>query len=60
MVNLQLHTPSILFMREVASISRLTSPNVRGMHAKLSVPPSLKVEELILTLGTNRFLLVWP
>ena len=30
------------------------------MYTKLLVPHSLKVEELILTLGTNRFLLVSP
>ena len=33
---------------------------MRSMHANLPVPSSLKIEELILTLGTNKLLSVGP
>jgi len=33
---------------------------MRGVHTNLAVPPPLQVEELILTLGTNRLFLVLP
>ena len=59
-VNLQLHTSSILFMEEVTPTSRITSTSMHGMHANLLVPSSLKIEELVLALGTNRLLPVWP
>ena len=59
-VNFQLHGSSILFMREVTSTSRLAPTSMRSMHTNLPVPPSLKVEELILTLGTNKLLPVLP
>ena len=31
-----------------------------GVNTNLTVPPLLKVEELILTFGTNRLLLILP
>jgi len=47
-------------MRDVTPTSRLALTNMRGVHTNLAVPPSLKVEELILTLGTNRLLPILP
>ena len=57
-VNLQLHASSILFVREVTPTSRLTPTSMHGMHTNLPIPFSLKIEELILTLGTNRLLTI--
>ena len=43
-------------MRDVTSALRLASASMHGVHTNLAVPPSLKVEELILALGTNKLL----
>ena len=45
MINLQLHGFSILLIRDVAPAS------IGGMHTNFSVPSSLKIEKMILTLG---------
>ena len=59
-VNLQLHASGVLLMRDVTPASRLDPASMCGVHTNVAVPLSLKVEELILTLGTNRLLLVLP
>ena len=59
-VNLQLHASSIFLTGDVIPASRLASTSMRGVHTNLAVPPSLKVEELVLALGTNRLLPVFP
>ena len=59
-VNLQLHAFCILLMRDVTFASRLAHASMRTVHTNLEVPPLLKVEELILALGTNRLLPVLP
>ena len=60
MVNLQLQAPSVFIVGNVTPSLRLESASMRGVHTNLTVPHLLKVEELILTLGTNRLLLVLP
>ena len=57
-VNLQLQAPNILHVGDVTLPLRPIPASMCGVHTNLTVPPSLKVEELILTLGTNRVLLV--
>jgi len=47
-------------MREVTFTSRLTLTSMRSMHINLPVLPLLKVEELMLSLGTNKLLSVLP
>ena len=59
MINLQLHGFSILLMRKVAPALRLTPASIGGMHTNLSVPFSLKINKMILTLGLHRFLSIW-
>ena len=59
-VNLQLHAFGILVMIDVTPALRLAPASMRGVYTNLAVLPSLKDEELILTLGTNRLLLVLP
>ena len=59
MINLQLQSSSILFMRKVAPISGLAPASMGGMHTNLPVPSSLKVDKLVFTLGSHRFCLVW-
>ena len=60
MVNLQLQAPGVLLMGDVTPSSRLALASMRGVLTNLTVPYLLKVEELILMLGTNRLLLVLP
>ena len=60
MANFQLHAFGILLMRDITLASRLTPASMCNVHTNHTVPPSLKVEELVLTLGTNRLLLVLP
>ena len=60
MVNLQLQAPGVLLVGDVTPSSRLAPASMHGVHTNFTVPPSLKVEELILTLGTDRLLLVLP
>ena len=57
-VNLQMHAPSVLFMRDVTPTSRL-APTMHNMHINLSVLSPLKVEKLVLMLGTNRLPSIW-
>ena len=59
-VNLQLQVLGVLVVGDVTPSSRLASTSMHGVHTNPTVPPPLKVEELILTLGTNRLLLVLP
>ena len=59
-VNLQLYASGILLMRDVTPASRLAPASMRGVQTNIMVPSSLKVEELILTLGTNKLILVLP
>ena len=56
MINLQLHGPSILLMRKVASASKLAFASMGGMYTNLPVPSSLKINKMFLTLGPHRFL----
>ena len=55
-VNLQLQASGILLVRDVTPASRLAPTSMRGVHTNFAIPPSLKVEELVLTLGTNGLL----
>ena len=59
-VNLQLHAFGIFLMKDVTFASRLAHASMRSVHTNLAVPPLLKVEELILALGTNGLLPVLP
>ena len=59
-VNFQLHAFSILLMRDVTLTLRLAFASMCGMHTNLPVHSLFKVEEVVLTLRTNRLLLVWP
>ena len=59
-VNLQLQASGILLVRDVAPASRLALASMRGVHTNLTVPPSFKVEELVLVLGSDRFLSFLP
>ena len=56
MINLQLHGSGILLKRDVAPTSRLALATIGCMHTNLLIPSSLKIEEMILTLGPHRFL----
>ena len=47
-------------MGDVTPSLRLASTSMCGVHTNLTVLPLLKVEELILALGTNRLLMVLP
>ena len=60
MINLQLQAPGVLLVGDMTPSSRLALASMRGVHTNRTVPPPLKVEELILTLGTNRLLPVLP
>ena len=60
MVNLQLQAPGVLLMEDVTPSLKLAPASMCGMHTNLTVPSPLKVEERILTLGTDRLLLVLP
>ena len=53
---LQLHGYGVLHMRKVALALRLVPASIGGMHTKLPVPSSLKINKMILTLGPYRFL----
>ena len=56
MINLQLHGSGILLKRDVAPTLRLALATIGCMHINLLIPSSLKIEEVILTLGPHRFL----
>ena len=56
MINLQLHGFGILLVRRVALASRLALANMAGMHTNLPVPSTLKINKMILTLGSHRLL----
>ena len=60
MINLQLHGSGILLMRDVAPTLRLALATIGCMHINLLIPSSLKIEEVILTLGPHRFLPIRP
>ena len=55
-INLQLNGFGIFLMREVTLASRLASTSMGSMHTNLLVPFAFKINEMILTLGPNRFL----
>ena len=55
-INLQLHGFGILLMRKVAPALRLAPTSMGGMHTKLSVLSTLKINKMILTLGPYRVL----
>ena len=57
-VNLQLQAFGILVVGDVTPLSRLAFASMHGVHTNLTVSPLLKFEELILTLGTNKLLLI--
>ena len=59
-VNLQLQASGILLVRDVAPALRLALASMRGVHTNLTVPPPFKVEELVLVLGSDRFLSFLP
>ena len=44
-------------MGHMTPTSRLTPT---GVSANFIVPPSFKIEKLMLTLGSHRFFTVWP
>ena len=60
MVYLQLHASGIFLIGGVTLALRLASASVCGVYTNLVVLPSLKVEELVLALGTNILYLVLP
>ena len=60
MVNLKLHGFSILLIRNVTPTSRLAPISMGSMHTNLPVPPSLKIEKVIFTLGPHQFLPISP
>ena len=47
-------------MRDVTPASGLAPTSMRGVHTNFAVSPLLKVEELVLTLGSNGLLPVLP
>ena len=55
MVNLQLYSFGALLLRDM---TRVASSSMRGMHTSLLIPSALKIEEMILMLGSRGFLLV--
>jgi len=40
--------------------SRMTPTCMSGVYTNFTVSPSFKIKELILTLGSYRFFMVWP
>ena len=58
LIDLQLHGFSILLMKDVTPTLRMAFTSMGGVYTKLLVPPMFKIEEVILTLGPCRFLLV--
>ena len=59
MINLWLHGSGILLVRDVAPTLRLAPSSMSDMCANFSVPSSLKIEKMILTLGPHGFLSIW-
>ena len=59
MINLQLHVLSILYVRDMTPCSRLTFTSMDGVYTSSLVPSTLKIKEIILTLGPPGFYLVW-
>ena len=57
-INFQLQGSGVL-MRKVVLTSRLASTSLGCMHTDLPVPSSLKVDEMVFTLGPHRFCMVW-
>ena len=45
-------------MRYVTLTSRLAPTSMSGMYTNFTIPPSFKIEELVLTLGPNKLFLV--
>ena len=58
-INLLLHVSGILFLRDMTFTLRLTLIDMGSMYTSLSVSPSLKFTEMILTLRPYGFCLVW-
>ena len=55
-INLQLHGFGIFLMRKVTPASRLALASMGGMHSNLPVLFVFEINEMIFTLGPNRFL----
>ena len=47
-------------MGDVTPTTRMASASVCGVYINLVVPSPLKINKMILTLGTNRLLSIWP
>ena len=58
MVDLLLYGSVVLFLRDVASNSRVTSTSMYGVYATFLILPVFEVKEVILSLGTHGFLLM--
>ena len=55
-IDLQLYGFGIFLMRKVTPTLRLVPASMGGMHTNLPVSSAFKINEIILTLGPNRFL----
>ena len=58
-INLLLYGFGVLFMREMATTSRMAFAGVGSTHAPLPVPSMFEVNKMVLLLGSPRFCLVW-
>ena len=58
MVNLPLHGPVVLFLRDVTSNSGVTSTSMGGVCASFLILPAFEVKKVFLSLGTHGLLLM--
>ena len=58
MVNLPLHGPVVLFLRDVTSNSRVTFTSMGGVYTSFLISPVFEVKEVVLLLATHGLLLM--